>query len=179
MIQVRQPEHSATVVWLDFVFAHDDGLPVPQPRELPQTVKGRKLLGLCRADVVSENACFQQSSATRLTLRYSFVSGGVALFEIAENSGLIRRIATGLLELVRASLRPLKYGTVRLRFLRDFVLFYVLLVLLLHFVGYRSWYPQFHWVRETLHDSAISAVPLSLLAAVLSYLSMLRERDWL
>jgi hypothetical protein len=38
MIQVRQPEHSATVVWLDFVFTHDDGLPVQQPRELPQIV---------------------------------------------------------------------------------------------------------------------------------------------
>src|SRR5580692_9105169 len=30
MIQIRQPKHSATVVRLDSLFAHSDGLPMPQ-----------------------------------------------------------------------------------------------------------------------------------------------------
>lgn len=110
---------------------------------------------------------------------YSVASGEDALLEIAENTSLIRRIASGLGELAIASLRPLKHGAVRLRFLRDFVVFYVLMVLVLHFVGYRSWHPYLHRVRETLHDSAISSFPLALLGAVFSYFSMLRKRGWL
>lgn len=110
---------------------------------------------------------------------FLLLPGENALFETAENPSLIRRIATGLVELTKSSLRPLRHRAVRLRFLRDWVLFYILVVLLLHFVGYRSWYPEFHRVRETFHDSAISSVPLSLLGAVFSYFSLLRERDWL
>lgn len=113
-------------------------------------------------------------------MRYVLLLPGEdALFETAENPSLIRRIATGLTELTKASLRPLRFRAVRLRFLRDCLLFYTLAVLLLHFVGYRRWYPEFHRVRETFHDSAIDSIPLSLLGAVISYFALLRERDWL
>ena len=101
------------------------------------------------------------------------------MFEVADNPSIIRRIASGLAELARASSRPLRHRAVRLRFVRDFVLCYFLLFLLLHSVGYRSWYPEFHRVRETLHGSAITAVPLAVLGAVFSYFSLLRERNWL
>ena len=30
MIQIRQAKHSTTVIRLDSLFAHDDGLPMPQ-----------------------------------------------------------------------------------------------------------------------------------------------------
>jgi len=101
------------------------------------------------------------------------------VFEVADNASIIRRIASGLAELAKASLRPLRRRAVRLRFARDFVLFYFLMFLLLHFVGYRSWYPEFHRVRETLRGSAITSVPLAVLGAVFSYFSLLRKRNWL
>lgn len=99
------------------------------------------------------------------------------MFELPEAPSLIRRIGCGLIELAQASLRPLRYREVQFRILRDCVLGYVVMVLMLHFVGYRSWYPHFHRVRETLHDAAIHSVPLSFFLAVFSYFSMLRERD--
>jgi hypothetical protein len=88
---------------------------------------------------------------------FLLLPGEDALFETAENPSLIRRIAAGFIELTKASLRPLRYKAVRLRFLRDCVLFYMLMVLLLHFVGYRRWYPEFHRVRETFLNGTGSA----------------------
>jgi hypothetical protein len=107
------------------------------------------------------------------------IVGDESLFEVADNPSIIRRIASALAELAKASLRPLRHKAVRLLFVRDFVLFYFLMFLLLHFIGYRSWHPEFHKVHEAFRDSAITSIPLALLGAVLSYFSLLRERDWL
>jgi len=101
------------------------------------------------------------------------------LLEIADEPGLVRRIATGSVDLVKASLRPLKRKAVRHRLLFDFVWMYVLVFLWVHFIGYRSRYPEFHWVRKTISDSAITSVPLALFGSTLSYFSLLRNRNWL
>ena len=76
-------------------------------------------------------------------------------------------------------MRPLRRKAVRWRIVRDFVLIYPVLVVWLHFIGYRSWYPEFHRVREGVQQAAIESIPLAILAALLSYFWMLRDRDWL
>jgi len=101
------------------------------------------------------------------------------MFETADNPNLIRRVTTAAVELVKASLRPLRRKAVRHRFFFDFVWIYVLVFLWLHFIGYRSWYPEFHRVREPLSAAGITSVPLALSGAVCSYFSLLRKRDWL
>jgi hypothetical protein len=105
--------------------------------------------------------------------------GEETLLEIVDNPSLIRRIITGFLELATASLRPLRRKAIRRRLLRDFMLLYIVVFLWLHFVGYRSWYPEFHRVRETFRASAITSIPLALFGTVCSYLLLLRERAWL
>ena len=108
---------------------------------------------------------------------FSVIGETAALFEIAPGPNIIRRITDGLLALVKAFLRPLSHHAVRVRFLRDLVVFYVVILLLLHFGGYRSWYPQFHRVHETFHDAAISSVPLALFGAIVFYVFTLQKRD--
>lgn len=100
------------------------------------------------------------------------------MFDIHKPS-LIRNIFTGLKELVTGSVRPLRRKPVRRRIVRDFVLVYPVFVLWLHFIGYRSWYPEFHLVREGVPRAAIESIPLAILAAILSYFWMLWDRNWL
>jgi hypothetical protein len=61
MIQIRQAEYSATVIWLASLFAHDDGLPC---RRIGTTKIGWTLqLGGASSwseGVLSDMACFQQ-----------------------------------------------------------------------------------------------------------------------
>jgi len=101
------------------------------------------------------------------------------LLELADGPSLPRRILTGFAEIAAASFRPLRRKTIRWRLLRDYLLFYIVIFLWLHFIGYRSWHPEIHRVRETVHQAAISAIYLALLATILSYFALLRERDWL
>ena len=101
------------------------------------------------------------------------------MFEKEDSPNLIRRVTEGSTELVRASLRPLRRRTIRRRLLRDYVMIYIAVVLWLHFIGYRSWYPEFHRVRETFHDAAIRSFPKALLGTLISYLLLLREHDWI
>ncbi len=42
MIQIRQPKHSATVIRLDSLFAHSDGLPMPQDLNYGRPPRRRK-----------------------------------------------------------------------------------------------------------------------------------------
>src|ERR1035441_244370 len=46
MIQVWQAEHSATIVWLDSLFAHGDGLPCRRIGTTAQTAWAMQALGL-------------------------------------------------------------------------------------------------------------------------------------
>ncbi len=61
MIQIRQPQHSATVIRLDFLLAHGDGLPCRRI-ELRQTVWAMQVLALATGLelVLSAIACLQQ-----------------------------------------------------------------------------------------------------------------------
>lgn len=90
------------------------------------------------------------------------------MFETADGPTIIRRITTGLVELAKASFRPLRYRAVRRRFLLDFVLIYIL-IFLANLVGY----------HEAFRNSAIISIPLALLGAVYCYFRLLRDRDWL
>lgn len=101
------------------------------------------------------------------------------MFEIPDDSNILRRIAEGAVELAVASVRPLRRKVIRHRLILDFIWMYLLAFLWLHFIGYRSWYPAFHRVHETLTASAISAIPLAGFGAVGSYFSFLRKRNWL
>jgi len=62
MIQIRQPKHSATVVRLDSVFAHGDGLPCRRI-ELRQTVWAMQAVG---EDWQWENTALEGSERYRL-----------------------------------------------------------------------------------------------------------------
>jgi hypothetical protein len=101
------------------------------------------------------------------------------VLEIADNPSLIRRVFSGLVELAKASARPLRRKAVRRRLLRDFVLLYIVAILWLHFIGYRSWYPEFHRVRKELRPAAIHSIPLAIFGTIISYFSLLRDRDWI
>lgn len=78
-----------------------------------------------------------------------------------------------------ASARPLRRKAVRWYIVRDFLLFYPSCVVFLRFVGYHSYYPHFHRVRESIHQAILEAIPLALLGVLLSYFALLRGRDWL
>jgi hypothetical protein len=101
------------------------------------------------------------------------------VLEIADNSGLVRRIIAGLIDLTTALVRPLRRERVRHYLLRAFILFYVAFILYLHFIGYRSWRPEFHRVHEEFRTAAIESIPLALVGTLFFYLSLLRDRGWL
>src|ERR1700737_5071006 len=64
MIQIRQPKHSATVIRLDSLFAHSDGLPCRSLWDY-QGPAGRCNLGRSSSwseGVLSAMACYQQVS---------------------------------------------------------------------------------------------------------------------
>ena len=97
--------------------------------------------------------------------------GGGTLFETGDDSNLIRRIIVGFIDFGAAAVRPRSRKAMWRRLLRDFVLLYVVVFLWLHFIGYRSWHPEFHRVRESLYAAATSSIPLALLGTFFSYLS--------
>jgi hypothetical protein len=98
------------------------------------------------------------------------------LFETTDDSSLIRRITVGFIDFGTAALRPLGRKAIWRRLFRNFGLFYIVFLLWLHFIGYKSYHPVFHRVHETLKDSATSAIPLALLATVFIYLCTIAQR---
>jgi hypothetical protein len=122
---------------------------------------------------------FQESgSFTKLEV-YDSNPGEEWLLEQTDSPGLIRRIVAGLFELAKSSVLPLRRRAVRRWLLRTCVLLYIVSVLWLHYIGYRSWHPEFHRVRETIRDSALDSIPLALFGTVLAYFYLLRDRDWI
>ncbi len=76
-------------------------------------------------------------------------------------------------------MRPLRRKPVRRYLLATYVFSYVLGVLWFHYIGYRSYHPEFHRVRETLYDSARDGIWAAFVPTIFLYVSLLRERNWL
>ncbi len=93
------------------------------------------------------------------------------MLETTKDEGILQRTAANAAWFARLALRPLKRWKTWRYIGANAALGFVLCLVYLHYIGGRSWYPEFHRVKLTFRDAAVQAIPMGIGFGLLMYLS--------
>jgi hypothetical protein len=93
------------------------------------------------------------------------------VFETTQDEGISRRIAANATWFAKLALRPLNRRETWRHIAFNSCLGFFVSIVYLHYIGTRSWYPEFHRVRLTFRDASLQAIPMGLGIGIFMYLS--------